>query len=213
MTGFGKAEFEVNNKKITIEIKSLNSKQIDINTRTPALYREKDIIIRRELSEKLIRGKVDFNIYMENLGDETNSKINEPILKSYFNHLSKISTDLNLSTDHSTLQAAMRLPDVVKTQYETLNEEEWTVILSNIRKALDDLNEYRVQEGNALQKDINENVKSIHQLLGEIEPFEKQRIENVLNTGKTYMNISNCASSDDLASMQDLSQRVASQQK
>lgn len=179
MTGFGKAEFEVNNKKITIEIKSLNSKQIDINTRTPALYREKDIIIRRELSEKLIRGKVDFNIYMENLGDETNSKINEPILKSYFNHLSKISTDLNLSTDHSTLQAAMRLPDVVKTQYETLNEEEWTVILSNIRKALDDLNEYRVQEGNALQKDINENVKSIHQLLGEIEPFEKQRIESL----------------------------------
>ena len=78
MTGFGKAEFEINNKKFTIEIKSLNSKQIDINTRTPALYREKDIIIRKELSEKLIRGKVDFNIYVENLGDESNSKINEP---------------------------------------------------------------------------------------------------------------------------------------
>ena len=94
MTGFGKAEFEVNNKKITIEIKSLNSKQIDINTRTPALYREKDIIIRKVLSEKLVRGKVDFNIYVENLGEESNSKINEPILKGYFHHLKQICTDL-----------------------------------------------------------------------------------------------------------------------
>src|SRR5210317_229541 len=96
MTGFGKAEFEINNQKITIEIKSLNSKQIDINTRTPALYREKDIIIRKELSEKLGRGKVDFNIYVENLGDESNSKINEPILKAYFEHLKKISNDLKV---------------------------------------------------------------------------------------------------------------------
>ena len=92
MTGFGKAEFEVNNKKITIEIKSLNSKQIDINTRTPSLYREKDIAIRKELSEKLIRGKVDFNIYVENLGEDSNSRINEPILKSYFHHLSEMKT-------------------------------------------------------------------------------------------------------------------------
>ena len=101
MTGFGKSEFEVNNKKITIEIKSLNSKQTDINTRIPALYREKDIQIRRLLTEKLVRGKIDFNIYVENLGDESNSKINEPILKSYFNHLNKISEDLNLDNDHS----------------------------------------------------------------------------------------------------------------
>ena len=129
MTGFGKSGFEVNNKKITIEIKSLNSKQTDINTRIPALYREKDIQIRRLLTERLVRGKIDFNIYVENLGDESNSKINEPILKSYFQHLSKISSDLNLTTDHTTLQAAMRLPDVVKTEYETLDEEEWEIIL------------------------------------------------------------------------------------
>ena len=91
MTGFGKAEFEVNNKKITIEIKSLNSKQIDINTRTPALYREKDIEIRKLISDKLVRGKVDLNIYVENLGDETNSKINEQILKGYFHQLKEVS--------------------------------------------------------------------------------------------------------------------------
>jgi uncharacterized protein (TIGR00255 family) len=177
MTGFGKAEFEVNNKKFTIEIKSLNSKQVDINTRTPALYREKDILIRKALSDKLERGKIDFNIYVENLGDESNSKINEPILKSYFKQLSQISSDLNLATDHSTLQAVMRLPDVVKTEYETLNEEEWETIYSNILKALNDLDSFRIQEGNALEIDIIANINSINQLLKEIEPFETQRIE------------------------------------
>ena len=179
MTGFGKAEFEVNNKKFTIEIKSLNSKQIDINTRTPALYRAKDIIIRKALSEKLTRGKVDFNIYVENLGDESNSKINEPILKSYYESLAKISKDLNVAVDHSTLQAAMRLPDVVKTEYETLDETEWTIIYENILKALEDVNEFRAQEGEAMLSDISGNVKSIQTLLAELEPFEEQRIEAV----------------------------------
>jgi uncharacterized protein (TIGR00255 family) len=179
MTGFGKAEFEINNKKFTIEIKSLNSKQIDINTRTPALYREKDIIIRKELSEKLIRGKVDFNIYVENLGDESNSKINEPILKSYFLQLSKISNELGLTTDHTTLLATMRLPDVVKTEYETLDETEWDTILKNIKIALNEIDEFRIQEGNALLNDISGNVQSIQTLLTELEPFEEQRIEAV----------------------------------
>ena len=177
MTGFGKAEFEVNNKKITIEIKSLNSKQIDINTRTPALYREKDIIIRKAIAEKLVRGKVDFNIYVENLGDETNSKINESILKGYYNQLNEISKDLGLAVDHSTLQAAMRLPDVVKTEYETLDETEWETIYTNILAALDDINDFRAKEGKALEIDISGNVENISKLLKQVEPFEKQRIE------------------------------------
>lgn len=179
MTGFGKAEFEVNNKKITIEIKSLNSKQIDINTRTPSLYREKDITIRKELSEKLVRGKVDFNIYVENLGDDSNSRINEPILKSYFHHLSEISSVLKLPVDNTTLHAVMRLPDVVKTEYETLDEEEWNVILKNIRKAISEINEFRLQEGKALEDDIAGNVESIQNLLQQIEPFEGQRLEAI----------------------------------
>ncbi len=179
MTGFGKAEFEVNNKKITIEIKSLNSKQIDISTRTPALYREKDIIIRKILSEKLTRGKVDFNIYVENLGDESNSRINEPILKGYFDHLKSISDELGVATDNSTLQAALRLPDVVKTEYETLDETEWDTIFENIVKAIADINEYRNNEGKALETDILGNVNNINQLLLELQPFEKKRIETV----------------------------------
>lgn len=179
MTGFGKAEFEVNNKKITIEIKSLNSKQIDINTRTPVLYREKDIVIRKAIAEKLARGKVDFNIYVENLGDESNSKINEPILKGYYQHLQEISAKLNLECDHTTLQAAMRLPDVVKTEYETLDELEWETIYANILNALEDINEFRIKEGEALEADILGNVNSINELLKQVEPFEKQRIEQV----------------------------------
>lgn len=177
MTGFGKAEFEAFNKKFTIEIKSLNSKQIDINTRVPAVYREKDIEIRKVLSEKLVRGKVDFNIYTESLGDESNSKINESILKSYFEDLKKISDDLKLTTDHTTLQAALRLPDVVKTEYKTLDENEWKVILENILAALADINTFRVQEGKALYTDISSNIDSIQELLTKIEPFEGTRIE------------------------------------
>lgn len=177
MTGFGKAEFEVNNKKITIEIKSLNSKQLDINTRTPMLYREKDIQIRKAISEQLVRGKVDFNIYVENLGEESNSKINEPILTGYYQHLKEISETLGLSVDQSTLQAVMRLPDVVKTEYETLDEMEWETIYSHILLALDDIDSFRKKEGLALEADIIGNVKSIHGLMKDIEPFEKQRIE------------------------------------
>lgn len=177
MTGFGKAEFEVNNKKITIEIKSLNSKQIDINTRVPGVYREKDIEIRKVLSEKLVRGKVDFTIYVENLGEDSNSRINEPVLKSYFHHLEKIGADLKLDIDQSVLQALLRLPDVVKTEYETLDEEEWKVILENMNRALDEIDHFRIQEGSALQQDIAGNIESIQKLLKEIEPFESQRIE------------------------------------
>lgn len=179
MTGFGKAEFEVNNKKFTIEIKSLNSKQLDINTRTPALYREKDIEIRKVISEKLERGKIDFNIYVETLGDSTSSKINEPILKSYFEHLKKISSELKLPTDQSTLQAVLRLPDVVKTDYETLDEKEWETILIHILIALEAIDKFRVQEGTALQTDISGNITSIRNLLEQIRPFEAQRLESL----------------------------------
>ena len=179
MTGFGKAEFEINNKKIIVEIKSLNSKQIDISTRIPALYREKDIHIRKILSEKLERGKVDFNIYMENFGEESNSKINESILKSYYHHLKKISVDLELSIDNQTLLTAMRLPDVVKTEYETLDEKEWESISENIMKAIDEIDRFRIQEGVALKIDIMGNIGNILRLLSEIAPYEEQRIESI----------------------------------
>ncbi len=181
MTGFGKAEFEVNNKKITLEIKTLNSKQIDINARIPSVYREKEIEIRKELAEKLVRGKVDVTIYVEYHGEESSNKINEPILKDYFENLKKINESLNLETDQSTLHAALRLPDVVKTEYETLDEEEWLVILEHIRKALDEIDRFRTREGEALENDIKANTESINKLLPQISPFEAERMETVKN--------------------------------
>ncbi|NOY95104.1 MAG: YicC family protein [Chlorobi bacterium] len=193
MTGFGKAEFETGNKKITLEIKSLNSKQIDINTRVPVLYREKDINIRKEISDKLVRGKVDFIIYIENLGDESSTKINESVVKSYYSHLNKISAELGLPVNEATLHAALRLPDAVKVEYEELEETEWELVLKQIRKALDDVDKFRVQEGKALDDDIRANILEIKNLLPSIEPFEKQRIETIKariyeNLGKLTLN-------------------------
>ncbi len=181
MTGFGKAEFEVNNKKITLELKALNSKQIDINARIPSVYREKEIEIRKELAEKLVRGKVDLTIYVENHGEDSNSKINEPILKGYFRQLKDINEELGLTTDQASMQAILRLPDVVKTEYETLDEEEWQVILEHLRKALNDVDEFRIAEGKALETDISANTESIKKLLQQISPFEEQRMETVKN--------------------------------
>ncbi len=181
MTGFGKAEFEVNNKKIILELKSLNSKQIDISVRIPPVYREKEIEIRKELAEKMFRGKLDLTIYVENHGEETNSKINEPVLKSYFETLQRINSELELPTDQTTMLAILRLPDVIKTEYETPGEEEWQVILENLHKAIQDIDNFRIAEGKALEEDIISNTRSIMNLLDEIEPFEKERIETVKN--------------------------------
>lgn len=179
MTGYGKAEFETQNKKITLELKSLNSKQLDINTRIPAVYREKDLVIRKEISEKLVRGKMDFSLYLENLGTQSNSVINEDIVAGYFNQLSNIHGKLGLPISEQMMHSIMRLPDAVKTVYEELNEEEWNMIYSNIKKVIDAVDQFRIQEGSALEKDIRNNINEITQLLEQVEPFEKQRIENI----------------------------------
>lgn len=181
MTGFGKSEFEINNKKITIEIKSLNSKQADINTRIPALYREKEIDMRREITDQLVRGKIDLSVYVENLGETSSAIINEAIVKNYFENLRKLSNDLELPVNESILQIIMRLPDTVKVQYEQLEEEEWEILLANIRKALAQVGQFRLQEGTALEKDLLANIDAIQSLLKAIEPFEQQRIETIKN--------------------------------
>jgi uncharacterized protein (TIGR00255 family) len=181
MTGFGKAEFEVNNKKITLELKTLNSKQVDISARIPSVYREKEIEIRRELAEKLVRGKIDLTIYVENHGSESNSKINESILISYYNHLNKITDSLGLKSDQNTLMALLRLPDVVKTEYETFDEQEWLVIFGQLQKAIEEIEAFRITEGNALEADIISNTNKIIELLQQVTPFENQRMEIIKN--------------------------------
>ena len=179
MTGFGKTEFEVGTKKITLEIKSLNSKQLDINTRVPSVYREKDLEIRRLISEMLIRGKVDFAIYLDNLGTESTSRINAAIIKDYYKQLKTIHKELGLEVDQTIMQSILRLPETVKMVYDELDENEWQVVRENLIKTLEDLNRFRDQEGLALKADIDANIANILDLLVQAEPFETQRMENV----------------------------------
>lgn len=179
MTGFGKTEFEVGNKKITLEIKSLNSKQLDINTRIPAMYREKDIEIRRLISEMLTRGKVDFALYLDNLGTESTSRINAAIVKDYYRQLKTIHKELGLEVNETIMNSIMRLPETVKMVYDELDETEWLEVRDNLIKTLDELNRFRDQEGLALKSDIVNNIQNILDLLSQVEPHETQRMENV----------------------------------
>jgi len=179
MTGFGKTEFEVGTKKITLEIKSLNSKQLDINTRIPSMYREKDLEIRRLISEMLTRGKVDFALYLDNLGTESTSRINAVIIKDYYGQLKTVYRELGLTIDESIMQSIMRLPETVKMVYDELDETEWLTVRENLIKTLEELNRFRDQEGLALKADIDTNIANILDLLNQVEPFETQRMENV----------------------------------
>jgi uncharacterized protein (TIGR00255 family) len=185
MTGFGKSEFEINCKKITIEIKSLNSKQSDISTRIPQTYREKELDIRRELNDMLIRGKIDCSIFVESLGEKGNTSVNGPVVKNYFNDLSRISAELGLPVTERTLEIIMRFPDAVKVNYETLDEEEWELIHGNFLAAIVQLDRFRIQEGLAMETDLVENIGNIMKLLKEIEPHEQKRIDNI----KSRMNV------------------------
>ena len=179
MTGYGKAECELALKKITVEVRSLNSKVLDVNTRIPGVYREKEIEIRRELSDRLIRGKVDFNIFSESLGVECNSAINSSMVKSYFKQLSEISRELEIPVSEVTLQIIMQLPEVVKTTRDELDENEWKIIVGAIREALDAMDIFRIQEGVSLYNDIVLNINTIKTLLDQVAPYEQERVAKV----------------------------------
>ena len=179
MTGYGKAECELSQKKITIEVKSLNSKQLDLNTRMPGVYREKDLEVRKEISDKLIRGKVDFSIYAESMGTESNAAINGPIVKNYYEQLLEISKELGIAVKESALQIIMGLPEVVKTERDELDEEEWKTILNSIREALGTLDNFRIREGNSLRSDIVLNINVITSLLAQVGQYELERTDKV----------------------------------
>ena len=179
MTGFGKAICELPDKKISIEIKSLNSKQLDVNMRLPNLYREKDLTLRNELANQLGRGKVDVGFYIDFLGAEKNASINSQVIETYYNQLLPISDKLGLTENADILRAIMPLPDTVKIEQAELDESEWTIIFETFSKALSELNGFRLQEGEVLRKDIVERINNIRSLQESVEPFEKERIEKV----------------------------------
>ena len=172
MTGFGKSVLSLADKHISIEIKSLNSKSIDINTRIPQVYREKELDFRKLIAEQLQRGKVDFSIFIENTGTQTPSKINPNIVKSYIEQMHAI-VDGDLT---ELLKMAVRMPDALQTTSESISEEELSVIFQHINLAIADLQNFRTQEGKVLEKDFVLRINNINRLLQEVQGLDEERL-------------------------------------
>ena len=172
MTGFGKSVLSLTDKHISIEIKSLNSKSIDINTRIPQAYREKELDFRKLIAEQLLRGKVDFSIFVENTGTQTPSKINPNIVKSYIEQMRAI-VDGDLT---ELLKMAVRMPDALQTTTESVSEEELSAIFEHISLAITDLQSFRIQEGKVLEKDFVLRISNINSLLQEVQALDSERL-------------------------------------
>ena len=172
MTGFGKSVLSLADKHISIEIKSLNSKSIDINTRIPQVYREKELDFRKLIAEQLQRGKVDFSIFIENTGTQTPSKINPNIVKSYIEQMRAI-VDGDLT---ELLKMAVRMPDALQTTSESISEEELANIFQHINLAIADLQNFRSQEGKVLEKDFILRINNINRLLQEVQGMDEERL-------------------------------------
>lgn len=181
MTGFGKVTAELPTKKVTVEIKALNSKQLDLSTRIPSIYKEKEMQIRSRLLQTLERGKVVFAIYIEYIGKEASSQINQEAVMSYFAQLKELSDKLGISAPSSwdELQLVLRMPDVIKTDPVEVDEDEWNVVKQAIDEAIQHLCDFRIQEGAMLQKLFTQKVSNIAALLNDVEPYEKERIEKI----------------------------------
>lgn len=179
MTGFGKSTAELSTRKITIEIKSLNSKQLDLSARIPSLYKEKEMGIRNLLARKLERGKVDFSIYIENLGKETTSQINHNIIEGYYTQINESAVKLGINTPQDWFSILLKLPDALKYENQELDEEEWSVVQSVIDAAVEKIISFRKQEGEMLNKLFLSKVSNISSLLTQIEPYETERLEKV----------------------------------
>ena len=172
MTGFGKSLISLADKHISIEVKSLNSKTIDINTRIPLIYREKELEFRKILADTLQRGKIDFSIFIENTSSQTSVKINENVVKSYIAQMKNIvdgdTTEL--------LKMAVRMPDALQTSVENISSDEFDLLLKHIHLAVDDLQKFRIEEGTVLKKDFVFRIQNIRVLLKKIEGLDAERM-------------------------------------
>lgn len=178
MTGYGKSVLHLSDKKVTIEIKSLNSKNLDLNVRIPSYYRIKELAVRKELASSLVRGKVDFSIYIEMTADETFTKVNKGVVSEYMQQLRNV-VQTGSSNDVELLKMAVKMPDALKTEREELNEDEWEEIYVNIKEAIKDLIQYRIDEAASLEDDFKLRIKNIQSFLTEVNSFDEARIEFV----------------------------------
>jgi uncharacterized protein (TIGR00255 family) len=179
MTGYGKAIAETPKKKITIEIKSLNSKQLDLNTKLPWLYKEKEPEIRNIISQRLDRGKIDFSIFCDILDDEIVTVINKSAVRNYYNQFREIASELRIDLDDQIFTAIMKLPDTLKTEKQELPESEWELVRNQIIESVTMLDLYRIEEGNSIMADMKKCIGKILLLLETVENFEEGRITKV----------------------------------
>jgi uncharacterized protein (TIGR00255 family) len=179
MTGFGKASAEFNKRKITVEVKSLNSKQLDLSVRLPNLYKKNEMAVRNLLSRVLERGKVDFLIYVENIGTETATQINQALLEGYYLQIKETAERLGIDTPQDWFQVLLRIPDVLKYETQEVDEDEWRFVMTIVEDALNQLQSFRKQEGNMLDRLFEEKIANISALLSDIEPYEAERVEKV----------------------------------
>lgn len=176
MTGFGRAEGVFEGKKITVELKSLNSKSFDLNIRIPLRYREKEFDIRKFLNDRILRGKVDCYINCELLHDSNDVKINKEIVKSYMGELRSLAED---GPDFEYLKMAVRMPEAISSRPDELNDSEWVYLTSLLEEAVDKFDEFRQTEGRILQDELTRNIGNIQVYLSKVEPFEEERITTV----------------------------------
>ncbi|MDX1769704.1 YicC/YloC family endoribonuclease [Arenibacter troitsensis] len=172
MTGFGKHVIQLPSKKITIEIKSLNSKSLDLNARIPSTYREKELELRRTIAGSLVRGKIDFGLYIENTGAETSSEVNEVVVRQYMKQLGHIVS----GNEMGLLEIAMRMPDTMKTEREDIDEEEYKVIKESLEEALKEINIFRTEEGKVLEADFEARIGVLKGLLEQVAQMDPDRL-------------------------------------
>ncbi|MFY9241606.1 MAG: DUF1732 domain-containing protein [Polaribacter sp.] len=178
MTGYGKSVLQLPTKKVTIEIKSLNSKNLDLNVRIPSYYKEKELDVRKKLASTLVRGKIDFSIFVEMTADETSTTINHGVVKHYMQQLRNV-VQTGSSDDIALLKMAITMPDALKTEREELDENEWNLININIDEALTNIVQYRIDEAASLEIDFRERIANIKMYLEEVYSFDADRINNV----------------------------------
>lgn len=171
MTGFGKHVVQLQSKKITVELKSLNSKSLDLNARMPSAYREKELDLRKTIAGSLVRGKVDFGLYVEFTGDETSAQVNEPAIRLYMKQLRSIAE----GDDLRLLEMALRMPDAMKTEHDDIDEEEHRAIQMALKEALAEINRFRSEEGSALEKDFMDRIRTLDRLLANVKEMDPER--------------------------------------
>lgn len=184
MTGFGKASLQLPTKKITVEIKSLNSKGLDLNTRMPSVFREMELGLRNQISQRLERGKVDFSLYVEVTGEETTSKINVPIVKGYINQMKAVIPNAD---ETELMKMAVRMPDALKTERDEIDENEWKQIQTVIDEALENIANFRKDEGASLEREFQLRIANINNLMNEAVSYDAERVETVKTRLRTAL--------------------------